>query len=92
MAAKSDWFAALFAFSLSLEPMYCETTTETPVAIAEKRLIKRSTETIEQIKLRMQRIDYELKKSSLYDYTVVNDKLEQAIIDVESIINKEKNK
>ena len=58
----------------------------------EKRLIKRSTETIEQIKLRMQRIDYELKKSSLYDYTVVNDKLEQAIIDVESIINKEKNK
>ncbi len=58
----------------------------------EKRLIKRSTESIEQIKLRMQRIDYELKKSSLYDYTVINDKLEQAIIDVESIINKEKNK
>lgn len=58
----------------------------------EKRLIKRSTETLEKIKLRMQRIDYELEKSDLYDYTVVNDKLEQAIIDVEEIINKEKNK
>ncbi len=58
----------------------------------EKRLIKRSTETLEKIKLRMQRIDYELEKSNLYDYTVVNDKLEQAIIDVEAIINKEKNK
>ena len=58
----------------------------------EKRLMKRSTETLEKIKLRMQRIDYELEKSDLYDYTVVNDKLEQAIIDVEEIINKEKNK
>lgn len=58
----------------------------------EKRLIKRSTETLDKIKLRMQRIDYELEKSNLYDYTVVNDKLEQAIIDVEAIINKEKNK
>lgn len=58
----------------------------------EKRLIHRSTESVEEIKLRMQRIDYELEKSSLYDYTVINDKLEQAIIDVESIIDKEKNK
>ena len=58
----------------------------------EKRLIKRSTETLEKIKLRLQRIDYELEKSNLYDYTVVNDELEQAIIDVEAIINKEKNK
>ena len=58
----------------------------------EKRLIKRSTESIEEIKLRMQRIDYELEKSNLYDYTVINDKLDQAIIDVEKIINKEKNR
>ncbi len=58
----------------------------------EKRLIKRSTESLEEIKLRMQRIDYELEKSALYDYTVVNDKLEQAMIDVQSIIEKEKNK
>ena len=58
----------------------------------EKRLIKRNTESLEKIKLRMQRIDYELGKKDLYDYTVINDKLEQAIIDVEEIIDKEKNK
>ena len=58
----------------------------------EKRLVKRNTESLEKIKLRMERIDYELGKSELYDYTVVNDKLEQAIIDVENIIKKEKNK
>ena len=58
----------------------------------ERRLVKRNTESLEKIKLRMERIDYELGKSELYDYTVVNDKLEQAIIDVENIIKKEKNK
>ena len=58
----------------------------------EKRLIHRNTESLEKIKLRMQRIDYELEKSSLYDYTVVNDNLEQAIVEIENIILKEKNK
>ena len=58
----------------------------------ENRLINRHTESLEKIKLRMQRIDYELEKASLYDYTVVNDDLEQAIIEIEDIINKEKNK
>ena len=57
----------------------------------EKRLIKRNTETLEKIKLRMQRIDYELEKSYLYDYTVINDDLENAIEQVEKIINNEKN-
>lgn len=56
------------------------------------RLIKRSTETIEKINLRMERIDYELSKSSLYDYTVINDDLTAAIEKVEEIINFEKNK
>ncbi len=65
----------------------------TPPSIEEleKRLIKRNTESIEKIKLRMQRIDYELEKSNLYDYTVVNDDLGKAIEEVEQIINKEKN-
>ena len=58
----------------------------------EHRLICRHTESLEKIKLRMQRIDYELEKASLYDYSVVNDDLEQAIIEIEQIINKEKNK
>ena len=56
----------------------------------ERRLIKRNTESIEKIKLRMQRIDYELEKSNLYDYTVVNDDLISAIEQVEKIINNEK--
>ena len=56
------------------------------------RLIKRSTESLDKIELRMERIDYELSKQSLYDYTVINDKLDVALNDVEEIINKEKNK
>ena len=58
----------------------------------EQRLINRHTETLEKIKLRMQRIDYELEKTNLYDYSVVNDDLEQAIIEIENIIKNEKNK
>ena len=58
----------------------------------KKRLIGRSTETEEQINLRMQRIGYELAKKDLYDYAVINDDLQEAIIKVEEIINIEKNK
>ncbi len=56
----------------------------------KNRLIKRSTESEEKINLRMQRIDYELEKVSLYDYAVVNDNLEQALLEVQEIIKKEK--
>lgn len=64
-----------------------------PPSIQEikNRLIHRGTEKIEEIELRMDRIKYELEKQDLYDYTVVNDKLEDAIIELEQIINKEKN-
>ena len=58
----------------------------------KKRLVGRSTETEEQINLRMQRISYELAKKDLYDYVVVNDDLQEAIVEVEKIINLEKNK
>ena len=66
----------------------------TPPSIEEirNRLIKRNTETLEKIDLRMQRISYELDKKDLYDYSVVNDKLDEAIIDIENIIKNEKNK
>ena len=57
-----------------------------------ERLINRHTESIEKINLRMQRIDYELSKSVLYDYSVVNDDLEDAIVEIEKIIKDEKNK
>jgi len=58
----------------------------------KNRLIKRNTETLEKIELRMQRIDYELEKKKFYDYTVINDDLNEAITDIENIINQEKNK
>ena len=56
----------------------------------KNRLLKRGTESEEKINLRMQRIDYELEKSSLYDYTVVNDDLLTAVKEVEDIIKIEK--
>ena len=58
----------------------------------ERRLIKRHTETDEEIKRRMERIDYELSKSSFYDYVVENDDLERALNEIKEIINKEKSK
>lgn len=58
----------------------------------KNRLIKRQTESLEKIDLRMKRIDYELGKSSEYDYVVLNDQLLTAVQDVEKIIELEKNK
>lgn len=56
------------------------------------RLNKRHTETEESVKLRMQRIDYEMSLSKDYDYTVVNDKLFDAVEEISKIIINEKNK
>lgn len=58
----------------------------------ERRLRKRKTEDEEKIKLRMQRIDYELSKSNLYDYVVKNDDLSVAVSEIENIIKKENQK
>ncbi|MBQ0099142.1 MAG: guanylate kinase [Firmicutes bacterium] len=55
-----------------------------------KRLLNRNTETIEKIEERLSRIDYELGKSSEYDYTVINGNLEDCILEIENIIKKEK--
>ncbi len=57
----------------------------------ERRLLKRNTESRKKIKLRIERMGYELEKKDFYDYTVLNDKLSQAISEIEDIINKEKN-
>lgn len=56
------------------------------------RLNKRNTETEESVKIRMERIDYELGLSKYYDYTVVNDKLSDAVEEISEIIKKEKSK
>ena len=58
----------------------------------KNRLVIRGSESIEKINMRMQRIGYELDKSKLYDYTVTNDNLNDAIIQIEEIIKNEKNK
>lgn len=56
------------------------------------RLQGRHTETDEQIELRMERINYELEKQSLYDYKVINDDINVAVKEIEKIIEKEKSK
>ena len=65
-----------------------------PPSVGEikRRLLKRSTESEEKIKMRMSRIDYEIGKQDEYDYAVINDELETAYEDVLKIINSEKNK
>ena len=66
----------------------------TPPSMEElkNRLNKRHTESEEKIKLRLSRIDYEMKLAELYDYTVVNDDLNDAVSAISKIIIKEKNK
>lgn len=56
------------------------------------RLMKRNSESIEKINLRIERMGYEMEKSKLYDYVVVNDELQRAVEEIEKIILDEKNK
>jgi len=55
------------------------------------RLKERGTESDEKIAKRLQRLDYELSKKDLYDYIVINDDLQTAVEEIESLIKKEKN-
>lgn len=57
-----------------------------------RRLVERNTETEDKIKARLLRLDYEMEMERLYDYSVVNDDLETAVTEIESIIEKEKNR
>ena len=54
------------------------------------RLEKRGSESREKILERVKRMDYELSKKNLYDYTVVNDDLEEAVKEIRNIINSAK--
>lgn len=65
-----------------------------PPSIEEvrNRLIKRNTESMQEIELRLSRMEFELSKKDLYDYVVVNDDLDTAVSKIEEIIRKEKNK
>lgn len=54
------------------------------------RLAGRGTENPQEIENRLKRAEYELSKSNLYDYVVVNDDLERAVSEIENIIKREK--
>lgn len=52
----------------------------------EERLIKRQTESIEKVKIRLNKAKQEMKKLNLFHYLVVNDKLDEAVNNVTGII------
>lgn len=56
----------------------------------KRRLIKRNTESEEKIKLRMERMKFELDKQKYYDYSVVNDDLDTTVKKIREIVKKEK--
>ena len=55
----------------------------------EKRLRGRNTEDEATIQRRLEEAKVELERSKQYDYVVINDDLERAIAEVESITRKE---
>ena len=54
----------------------------------EKRLRGRASETEEEIQNRLSRLEYELSQKDKYDYVIVNEVLEDAISQLERIIDK----
>jgi guanylate kinase len=53
-----------------------------------KRLTARKSETKEKIEKRLQRLKYEYEKAKIFDYIVINDKLDETIKEIEKIILK----
>jgi len=53
----------------------------------KERLRKRDTESPEQIRERIKRVDLEIGKANDFDYIIVNDNLEQAVSEVQKIIS-----
>ena len=64
-----------------LPPTICE---------LEKRIVKRGTETKDQIKDRLSRALSEIRKINEYSYFIVNNDVEEAVSYMESIIKAEK--
>jgi len=56
----------------------------------KQRLINRKSDDDETIRRRLQRMDFEYEQSKLFDFRVINDRLEQAVQEVEKIILNEK--
>lgn len=60
-------------------------------SILEKRLRERGTDSPDEIEKRLNNASGEIDKVDDYDYLVINDNLEKAVNDVESIIRAEEN-
>ena len=57
-----------------------------------ERLVKRSTETDEQIKKRLQRMPEEIKLAERFDHIIVNNELEETVLKVNKLVEQEKSK
>jgi len=77
---RQQWPEAVLVF---LAPPSVET--------LEKRLRNRGDTSNEQIKLRMERAKWEMDQGQLYDYYVINDRLEHCVEQILEIIAKEAN-
>ncbi len=53
-----------------------------------RRLVGRGTETQAQVEGRLSRLEYELGQKDQYDYVIVNDVLDDAVAELERIIDK----
>ncbi len=56
----------------------------------EFRLRSRNTESEEAISKRLEFVNFELKNSKKFDYVIINDKIENAVSELEKIINAER--
>lgn len=55
--------------------------------ILKERLKNRQTESPETLKKRIDRFEMEMKQKTLFDYIVINDKIQKAVDEVEKIIS-----
>lgn len=60
--------------------------------ILKQRLIDRKTDSLEQIEQRLENSKKEIDRLNEYDYLVINENLEDAVIDLVNIIRAEENK
>lgn len=59
--------------------------------ILENRLRGRHTEDETTIQKRLQEVKEELKRAEIFDYKIINDDLQKAVLEIENIINGENN-
>lgn len=62
------------------------------LAVLEKRLRQRGTEDEKTIQRRLKTARQELEQAKYYDYIVINDRLEDAVADMQAILRSEKRK